>query len=499
MIGPVSNISQSDKPENTPWNDHANENRYNLFSHFPDSKSQSHVNQEDMNYQAAITQNNIPINPSISSIEQRGSAKNSFYECDEPSLFLKKAILDSSVAVMDEQAKYELPIPSSKENSVIFNINHPKMRDPVNDTHTDQSEKCRLEYLESNESSFMIRGGVGIPFIGKPPYSKSNKIPKERPIDLESNCSQSLIIKPPNRGHDRLQSSSIERFNRRSTSRDRVNRQSSSIERFNRQSSSIDRFQRILYPKSKEVPRSFEQNTKKQKNFHAQAMGKLNELVCKNEEEKEPPLKNFNLLSERSRQSSICKPPDLGSDSDAKEPRIGQPNIEIWENPEMIKVKQLEPEKSIKYFDINKEKAPKKKREEKLEVDKDSRSVHSMPINYVSLANSFEDRARTFNTKDPIRLAKIKKYLEKKKRRNFNRDIIYPTRKRVALMRPRVNGMFLPGKDLLQTELNKKKAKKPRIKKRPGRKRKYDTITKYSDLEDDIEKGKKIFKISKHK
>ena len=60
MLGPASNISQSDKPENTPWNDPTTENRYNFLSNFHDSKSQSHVNQEDLNYQASIAQNNIP-------------------------------------------------------------------------------------------------------------------------------------------------------------------------------------------------------------------------------------------------------------------------------------------------------------------------------------------------------------------------------------------------------------------------------------------------------
>ena len=63
---------------------------------------------------------------------------------------------------MLEQGKYEIPIPSSKENSVIFNINQPRQRDVLNDTHTDQSDKCRWEYLESNESSLMIRSGKHI-------------------------------------------------------------------------------------------------------------------------------------------------------------------------------------------------------------------------------------------------------------------------------------------------------------------------------------------------
>lgn len=161
ILAPSSNISQCDKPDNITWNEGTHDNRF-IFSQFQDSKSISHVNQEDMNYQTSLAQNNlpnIPINPSISSIEHRGSAKNSMYEGDESSLFLKKAILDSSGAVLEDQAKYELPIPSSRENSVVFNINQPRMRDPLNDTHTDQSERCRLEYLESNEGSLMIRGG----------------------------------------------------------------------------------------------------------------------------------------------------------------------------------------------------------------------------------------------------------------------------------------------------------------------------------------------------
>lgn len=60
---------------------------------------------------------------------------------------------------MEEQVKYELPIPSSKENSVIFNINQPRNRDVINDTQTDQSDKLRWEYIESNESSLMIKSG----------------------------------------------------------------------------------------------------------------------------------------------------------------------------------------------------------------------------------------------------------------------------------------------------------------------------------------------------
>lgn len=142
--------------------------------------------------------------------------------------------------------------------------------------------------------------------IKKMTRDSRNKNNKEKAVDLESNLSESMIIKPANRGYDRRQSSSIERFNRRassidrfnrqSSSIDRYNRQSSSIDRFNRQSSSIDRFQRILHPKSRgnfcltliEVPRSLEKDSKKsQKCQVSQAVEKLCELVHKNEEEKE--------------------------------------------------------------------------------------------------------------------------------------------------------------------------------------------------------------------
>lgn len=41
----------------------------------------------------------------------------------------------------------------------------------------------------------------------------------------------------------------------------------------------------------------------------------------------------------------------------------------------------------------------------------------------------------------------------------------------------------------------KKQSKKP--KKKAGRKRKYDIIRRYSDIEDDIDKGYKIFKVIK--
>ena len=76
-------------------------------------------------------------------------------------------------------------------------------------------------------------------------------------------------------------------------------------------------------------------------------------------------------------------------------------------------------------------------------------------------------------------------------------------------MRHRVNGMFVKGpiaedsytnnaKDLLNHNGYFKKKIKSKIKKRPGRKRKYDIIAKYSDLEEDINQGKKIFKITKY-
>lgn len=67
-----------------------------------------------------------------------------------------KGILQSSAA-WNEESKYEIPMASSKENSVVFNIHNHKNRDIINDTHTDLSEKLRLEYLESNESSLMIK------------------------------------------------------------------------------------------------------------------------------------------------------------------------------------------------------------------------------------------------------------------------------------------------------------------------------------------------------
>jgi len=60
MLERNSNISQSEKPDNGIWNDPHNYKGFNLFSQYPDSKSQSHANQEDMNYQNSLAHNNIP-------------------------------------------------------------------------------------------------------------------------------------------------------------------------------------------------------------------------------------------------------------------------------------------------------------------------------------------------------------------------------------------------------------------------------------------------------
>jgi hypothetical protein len=164
FLDPNSNLSHVDRPYPNIWNESSKDRfRFITFSQYNDSKSQSHVNHDDMHYQSSLAHNQIPNlvrNPSISSIENKGSCKNSLFEGnDESSIILKKAILDSSAAVLDEQSKYELPIASSKEGSVLFNMNQHRNRDIINDTQTDQSEKLRLEYLESNESSLMIKAG----------------------------------------------------------------------------------------------------------------------------------------------------------------------------------------------------------------------------------------------------------------------------------------------------------------------------------------------------
>lgn len=107
-----------------------------------------------------------------------------------------------------------------------------------------------------------------------------------------------------------------------------------------------------------------------------------------------------------------------------------------------------------------------------------------------------------FNSKNTIRIEKIKKYWNKKKRRNFNRDISYPTRKRVAELRPRVNGMFISSKKakiLFDHDGIPCKPKNKKPKKRPGRKRKYDVIKGYSEIDDLIQSGMKIFKITHFK
>ena len=113
-------------------------------------------------------------------------------------------------------------MPSSKEGSVVFNLNQQRNRDIINDTHTDQSEKCRLEYLESNESSLMIKTG-NANFKTSSNYFSNKRasfyagshLLKERGNDTESHWSQSMIIKPPKRERDRRHSSSVENFMRR--------------------------------------------------------------------------------------------------------------------------------------------------------------------------------------------------------------------------------------------------------------------------------------------
>jgi len=146
ILEPSSHMSNTERPYHNMWNENPSDRfRFISLSQFNDSKSISHVHHDDMNYQGTLAHNqisNLERNPSISSIENRESCKNSIFEGnDESSIILKKAILESSANAIDEQSKYEIPIASSKEGSVVFNINQPRNRDIINDTHTDQSEK----------------------------------------------------------------------------------------------------------------------------------------------------------------------------------------------------------------------------------------------------------------------------------------------------------------------------------------------------------------------
>lgn len=91
----------------------------------------------------------------------------------------------------------------SKENSVVFNMNN-RNRDIINDTHTELSEKLRLE-LESNESSLMINKYTTANFKNSHnyPMSKSNlNASKDKIMDVEINSSRD-IIKPPKRGNQK--------------------------------------------------------------------------------------------------------------------------------------------------------------------------------------------------------------------------------------------------------------------------------------------------------
>ena len=53
-------------------------------------------------------------------------------------------------------------------------------------------------------------------------------------------------------------------------------------------------------------------------------------------------------------------------------------------------------------------------------------------------------------------------------------------------------------KEIFNHESKAKKQIRNKVKKKAGRKRKYDIISQYSDINEDINNGKKIFKICKH-